>query len=302
MERSRLTVLLFVIVIIILGFIIFLFSDNKKTIPKEENLTIYKDDEVVRLNDYSTFLSINELINKYYQNIFFDKKEANYNVLEKGYLLEEKITEDNINTIWSDIKGEVTYYVDKIYVSKKNNILYYFVQGTRYEFLMLEGIFKNKENDNFVIIEDKKTGCYGLIPFERQDDLYNYATKYNKEKITNVERTKNNKFNLIDFGTESIAKIYINYYVNLLFNDIDKAYNKLSSKMKEKYLTVQDFKYVRKDIENKMNSKIYAHSTSKKEQYNILEVQLSNGVIIIFKETNVMDFELHIDDKEVAYE
>lgn len=295
MEKNRLTVIVFITIVVAFALIIFLYNNGGKKLTQDVYPSMYKDDEVVILEDYNLFFSLNDIINKYYQNIFFGNNDENFNLLDDNYKKKNDITSNNISKVWKDVEGENTYYAKKIYVSKKNNILYYFINGERYEFIMDKGIYEKKENDSFLLLEDLKTKSYSITPLNSGKDIHNFAISYNKKEKLNITKNEYNNFILTEYGTEAIIKLYISYYQNLLYNDKEKAYELLSDDMKVKYSSFEYFQVSKKEIEKIVSSKIFAYSTKVEDNYKLFEVQLINGAIITFKEKDIMNFKLQID-------
>ncbi len=295
MEKNRLTVIVFITIVVAFALIIFLYNNGGKKLTQDVYPSMYKDDEVVILEDYNLFFSLNDIINKYYQNIFFGNNDENFNLLDDNYKKKNDITSNNISKVWKDVEGENTYYAKKIYVSKKNNILYYFINGERYEFIMDKGIYEKKENDSFLLLEDLKTKSYSITPLNNGKDIHNFAISYNKKEKLNITKNEYNNFILTEYGTEAIIKLYISYYQNLLYNDKEKAYELLSDDMKVKYSSFEYFQVSKKEIEKIVSSKIFAYSTKVEDNYKLFEVQLINGAIITFKEKDIMNFKLQID-------
>ena len=127
--------------------------------------------------------------------------------------------------------------------------------------------------------------------------IYNQDKEYTYEIDDNYYRNYEiNEVIPVYVSEEDLAKKYLADYINLIYNDIEKAYDLLSSESKDKYDSIDDFEnYINtlKD-DNFYKAKVskYAYITeNKKKHMTIIDMNYNT---FIFIEENIMNYKVTI--------
>ena len=151
--KNKMNVILIILLAILIGILIYVISNNNKNIVdntvKEET---YKYDLV---RDYSTFFTIEECANKYFNYLSLNDNSSLDKVYDKDYI--------NRNNINNYVGKNVSIRVNEMYVS--NNI--YYLKGNIYEELKNR---VNKLNEEYLIIKvDSEFKLFSIIPISLKE-------------------------------------------------------------------------------------------------------------------------------------
>ena len=98
---------------------------------------------------------------------------------------------------------------------------------------------------------------------------------------------------------ESMARIYLNEFTNLMSMDINKAYNLLDEDYRNtKFGNLDSFTNYVNSFENK-NFVLSKYYKTTKDQYLIFGVYDTNGNLFIFKTNGVKQYSVYLDDYTV---
>lgn len=124
----------------------------------------------------------------------------------------------------------------------------------------------------------------------------------NKEEIKIDEYLKNyevNEYIPTYVSDESMARIYLNHYVNIMHVNPEKAYNLLDVEYRNKKFNTLD------NYKNYINSLMYStyeldrFYVESKDGYKIYGLYDTNGNMYIFKTKGVMQYTVYLDDYTV---
>lgn len=151
--KNKMNVILIVLLAILIGILIYVISNNNKNIVdntvKEET---YKYDLV---RDYSTFFTIEECANKYFNYLSLNDNSSLDKIYDKDY-----INRDNVNNY---VGKNVSIRVNEMYVS--NNV--YYIKGNIYEELKNK---VNKLNEEYLIIKvDNEFKLFSVVPISIEE-------------------------------------------------------------------------------------------------------------------------------------
>lgn len=151
--KNKMNVILIVLLAILIGILIYVISNNNKNIVdntvKEET---YKYDLV---RDYSTFFTIEECANKYFNYLSLNDKSSLDKIYDKDYI--------NRNNVNNYIGKNVSMRVNEMYVS--NNI--YYLKGNIYEELKNR---VNKLNEEYLIVKvDNEFKLFSIISISAEE-------------------------------------------------------------------------------------------------------------------------------------
>ena len=204
------------------------FYDNAvKSITISEDIVLVKYDNI--------FFTIEKNLKNYF--LYENEKniKAIYDILEKNYLTENQITQENL-----------VNYIDKIeakkYEFKLQNL--YANENTIYPIYYAYGILVQDENEEekyFTIYVDHHTMSWALKPINKNE----YDKNINGPKTTEekqVERLEYNKYSKTSLNNEQIARIYFNDYIYYAIHNIQKSYSMLNEEYKtKKYSTLEKY-------------------------------------------------------------
>ena len=331
MKKLKLNIMFFIliilVIIIILGILIYL---NKRTyyndseLNKQENVYIEtknnpasiingKKPQLVQYRNI--YFTISTLVEKYIECVSNNDKEEIYNILDKDYIKENNITEENI-------LEKIEKY-SKIEKSKIIDI--YELSGSRYTTYYIQYNI-NDNNFYYVINTDFTNKTFSIIPIKGQE--YNkylntvIENKYGEEKQIDINNY--NKIIYENISEEQMAENLIQNYVTNALYYVEDAYNSLDKEYREKrFESLEKFKeYIEENNEilkkiDKSDIKTYSDFDNEKDyekyvnelnkihlsQYAVQEIldgmeyicvdELGN--YYIFDTTSVMKYTLKLD-------
>ena len=127
-----------------------------------------------------------------------------------------------------------------------------------------------------------------LFSYFNRDKEYNHLRKYEA-----------NEYIPTHVSYEDLAKIYLNDYAYNMSFDIQKAYDLLDTKYREKkFNSITDFSNYIRDLKNQKikMKKFIKYSIGK---YTIFKVYDENNNLFVFKTNGVMQYRVYLDDSTV---
>ena len=151
--KNKMNVILIMLLAILIGILIYVISNNNKNIVdntvKEET---YKYDLV---RDYSTFFTIEECANRYFNYLSLNDNSSLDKIYDKDYI--------NRNNVNNYIGKNVSIRLNEMYVS--NNV--YYLKGNIYEELKNR---VNKLNEEYLIVKvDNEFKLFSIIPISVEE-------------------------------------------------------------------------------------------------------------------------------------
>jgi len=239
MEEKKLKILIVTILLtipFILLTIVILFNINK--IEKEKTTNFINDKYVLsKVYDINEFYNINSCINNYLNHLNNLNKKEVWDLLDKNYIQENKIDQNNLMNYIDDYNEIYNYSLNNIEVYFNSYYKIYFTKGlyTKED----DEIIYNKKNISHIIIFDVINNTYSIIPLLKSDVKFedilenNYLKNYNHEIISNYTNEFLNQ-NISEFEE---AMLYFSKFKNEMINDCNKAYKLVSKEIKkEKFM------------------------------------------------------------------
>ena len=163
--------------------------------------------EISRLNDSDEYFTVQNVI-----NYFYDVREQNntkelFDLLNKEYISNNGITEDNILDNINLANDNVNFNAEEIYYNVRSNITYYFLKG----YLVGDSFIKEDTyNDNvyFLVIVDIDNN-YVIMPLNDIKNIEEYAKNYD---IKEIEINNNTKFRITELEDQDKIINYINNF------------------------------------------------------------------------------------------
>lgn len=307
-------IMIALIVIIIIIVLILLMMNNKEIEKKQEYSyennadTTNIDASIKQVDNASLYYTAYECLNNFYKTVTMeisdvqedyieggeipdsilmgvsseeDRNIAIYNQLDKQYIEENKITQENVYNYFSFINSD--FSVEKMYIINgeliKEFYLYVIQSGTQNQLLF-----------NVVLDVNNKTYC--IKPMETVD-----YTQIKSTNIASIELNNNNMFEYADVSKEQMAKKYFNNFKNNIFKDISKMYNKLEEQYREKrFGSLENYQqYIVDNKDEFENIIIKKYLVNNYEEYTEYVCQDQYENLYVFREKAVMDYELLLD-------
>ena len=327
-------ILIILVIIVVLGILIYLnknSSNNDPELRKQENEYIeVKNNPASIINGKkpqlvqyrNIYFTISTLVENYIKCVSNNDKEEIYNILDKDYIKENKITEENV-------LEKIEKY-SKIEKSKIKDI--YELSGSRYTTYYIEYNINDKDI-YFAMNTDFTNKTFSIMPIKEQEynKLLNtiIEDKYGEEKQIDI-----NNFNKIiyeNISEEQMAENLIQDYVTNALYYLEDSYNSLDEEYRKKrFANIENFReYIEDNKEilkklDKSDIKIYSDFDNEKdyEKYvnELDKIHLSKyatqetldgveymcidelGNYYIFDTTSVMKYTLKLDTYTIESE
>ena len=153
----------------------------------------------------------------------------------------------------------------------------------------------NKNNIKKLVIVIIIVACLISLYF-----LLNFLTKSGKNEYSEyLKDYKVNEYIPTYIDDESMVKIYLNDYIQTMYNDVEEAYDLLDNDYKaQKFSNIESYKrYV-----NNLNYSTYdveSYFKVSNEGYTIFGVYDRNGNFYAFKTKGVMQYSVFLDEDTV---
>ena len=275
MKKDDIKTFITIIIIctLIVGFVLIL---NRKS--NSEKLEV--------VNDYNSFFTTTNYVNNF---LSYSKDSSKlYDVIYSSYIDDNNITKDNIFNYIKSYQGDVSIKVTAMkYVKVKDNYIYY-VKGKLYQ-STFDSVEVIEDNFEVVVLVDINTSSYGIYPIDSND----YKDIINGIKKIKIDNNSNNVVKTSSsISKEQMCVVYLSDYIDKLNNDINSAYDVLSNSMKEKYVSLDNFRMY---INNNLNrittdaDKCSLENVKNKRIYTVLD---KNSNKYVFVETNIMNYKV----------
>lgn len=238
------------------------------------------------VNDYNSFFTTINYVNNF---LSYSKDSSKlYDVIYSSYIDDNNITKDNIFDYIKSYQGDVSIKVTAMkYVKVKDNYIYY-VKGKLYQ-STFDSVEVIEDNFEVAVLVDINTSSYGIYPIDSNDY---------KDIINGIKRIKidNNSNNVVktssSISKEQMCVVYLSDYIDKLNNDINSAYDVLSNSMKEKYVSLDNFRiYINNNL-NRITTDADKCSLEKVKNKRIYTVLDKNSNRYVFVETNIMNYKV----------
>ena len=298
MNKNNKKILIFVIVgiLVITSILAVILSlrDNKK--PNDiTNNTTEAPNSPVNPNPNTPDSSDEDVIST---NIERLKNASEFlELLEDKYVTENNLTESNVLNIIKTTNPLISYQANTIYYNPKSSVTYYFVNGYVVESTIEEGTPKYIKDVNYLVIVTNNK--YVIRPLGNVSDLETYAKNYNKVKI---EINNSTKFSKNNVSNDNKVKGYIINFMDLMFYDVNKAYNMLDDQTKEKYPDLNSFINNREVIADNLFTSFWYTNDNEDSDVFIYKVQNRGGDTITITEYYPNDFKIGFEFLPNRYE
>lgn len=294
---SIITLIILVIIILIIVLIVrnnflkdHIIDGEGNVLEVEESLGDTDKDAMVekdRLKNEVYFFSIEQYINQYLDAISVKSGAEVLNYLNVDYISENNLTIDNV---LSNIEESYKFIATEIYETRDKTLYSYIVKGVKDD-----NIFNDEKY--YIFDLDLLNNTFSITPLYQ----YNY-TDINqiqpKEELKEIKSNNHNGFSFQRFTTDSIFKRYARVYINLLKNNLPKAYEMLDEEYKKLRFSNNYNNFVNYITQMNNNNKIDTEITeiTKYNTNNEYLIKTQNDNRYIIKAEIPMDFTVQLDE------
>ena len=317
-NNKKILIIVIVVILVITSILAVILSlgDNKKPnditnnttenpnspVNPNPNTPDSSDEDVIstnieRLKNAPEFFAIQEAINNFYIVLTNENASEFLGLLENKYVTENNLTESNVLNIIKTTNPLISYQASTIYYNPKSSVTYYFVNGYVVESTIEEGTPKYIKDVNYLVIVTNNK--YVIRPLGNVADLETYAKNYNKVKI---EINNSTKFSKNNVSNDNKVKGYIINFMDLMFYDVNKAYNMLDDQTKEKYPDLNSFISNREVIADNLFTSFWYTNDNEDSDVFIYKVQNRGGDTITITEYYPNDFKIGFEFLPNRYE
>ena len=294
---SIITLIILVIIILIIILIVrnnflkdHIIDGEGNVLEVEESLGDTDKDATVekdRLKNEVYFFSIEQYINQYLDAISVKSGAEVLNYLNVDYISENNLTIDNV---LSNIEESYKFIATEIYETRDKTLYSYIVKGVKDD-----NIFNDEKY--YIFDLDLLNNTFSITPLYQ----YNY-TDINqiqpKVKLKEIKSNNHNSFSFQRFTTDSIFKRYARVYINLLKNNLPKAYEMIDEEYKKLRFSNNYNNFVNYITQMNNNNKIDTEITeiTKYNTNNEYLIKTQNDNRYIIKAEIPMDFTVQLDE------
>lgn len=254
--------------------------------------------ELKEVDNSNMYFMVANYVNYYVNNLSMKNNEVVYDILDKRYIEKKKISADNL---FDEIKlypqNSFAKFREIYYLKFDNNYIFYIEGVIVYQSNIDESSVVDTDFSIIVTVSNDDK-AFSIYPTTKSD--YKKALR----SIKKISINKNDNNGLISSGLvnkEKMCVLYMTDYIDNVYYSNDNGYNLLSTRMKEKYTTLEIYNnFILSNVE-KFSTLAEKCSVGKKEGNNkIYTVIDSNGNKFVFTENAIMDyvvdFELNSDN------
>lgn len=321
---KKIIIVLFVIIVILILCMVLLNHTETEKITRENFETdteIVYTDEIEKVTQETMFYTVETCINKYYgyisQNKYNDEPAdvdngfteedlriseelrltSLYNILNKQYVSENSITQENILEFVKEYDTAVKFTANKMNVLEDENISVYSVYG------QVEDFYTNdKIEDVYFIVElDEKINTFSLEPIYGVDNIDDINLEI---KNTDIENNTDNKFTYTRVNDEGASKKYFDLYKQLMLNNPDEAYNYLDEEYRNRrFETVENYKQYIANNYNELSGIIFSqYLVNRYDDYTEYVCRDQYENLYIFNVTAVKEYTAKLDTYTITTE
>lgn len=293
--KKIIIIVIIIIFLIIVSLFIVRYLDKKDKQENFENtITMEIKNTINLIDNRNEFFAVKSCVTKYLTYIAQEDSEMIFSMLDKNYIENYNITEQNSLSDVAKYSNPV-FYNDKIFVIQDTVTVYtYFVYGK-----VIDKETGDISDFNIVVRLDKGKDLFSIIPYKYIEDkklnisVGNSITlKYNE-----IEDKTYNKFAFKNITDEEMSIFYMNEIKDNFIYDVESSYNKLNEEYKNKRFTdLEEYKnYITKNITNLYSSKLQKYQIKEYKDYNQFVCIDQNNRYYIINEIHPGQYELILD-------
>ncbi len=284
-----------IIFLLIVSLLIVKHIDKKDRQENFENtITMDIKNTIKPIDNRNEFFAVKSCITKYLTYVSQEDNEMVYSMLDKNYIENYNITEQNALSDATKY-SEPVFYNDRIFVIQDTVTVYtYFVYGK-----VIDKQTGDISDFNVVVRLDKGKDLFSIIPFkyiqEKKLDISvgnSIILKYNE-----IENKTYNKFAFKNITDEEMSIFYMNEIKDNFIYDVESSFNKLNEDYRNKRFTnIDEYKnYITKNITDLYSAKLQKYQIKEYKDYNQFVCIDQNNRYYIINELNPGQYELILD-------
>ena len=260
----------------LIGAEIIIINKNSKT---DEGSTVVNNENQNKIEEIAkrsteetniyTILEVEDIIKNVYKYREENNKQALYNVTDASYKVNNNISVNNIEVLYSDAKE---YYIQEVYNLKTDKEEIYYVYGL---------ILKKENNDvadcYLKINKDLKNGTYSIEPLDLEEYKKAKNGEINQIDYIEIKQNNDNKYDYNIFSAKDISQKYITDYIFKLKYKTEEAFNLLDEEYKnKKFNSLDEFKeYIQNNMDRFDNFVLKQYGREENEKtvdYNVIDI------------------------------
>ncbi len=304
MDRKILKYIIILLSITIVTVIILLIvltankEEDMQIIGKsEEPAILEKRTNVYFIENQTLYFSIQDIMQKYMDNIANKEYSLTYNMLNANYIEENDINMNNISSKVNNYKMP-KFIPIHMYTKEENigNNIYIEAIVQDFDIGKDTTMTTSQNKEYFLVTLDYENETFAIEPIN-ENEYKEYIENLKSNEIMTIKKNNDNVISYSNLTEREIVTQHLNHYLSLLRCDVQKAYELLDKEYKEaKYKNYSDFEKYVKDIQEE---RIYLESYTKKynDDDSIEYVcKDENDRIYIFKEKSIMEYTVQLDN------
>lgn len=296
-------IVIVIIIVVIIGLIGILMSKNNEN-TMNQNEEFYEDEieieyepneQISLVNNKNTYYAVKDILTRYlqYNSDIKNSKDKEISIkaisdmLDINYKNESNITDKKIETLSKNYDTANGIYIEKMYeLEKSSRINIYYIYGKC-----------NKIDYKIIIKTDSYNNSFSIFPEE-----YIVENEYNESNIDSnikidgkdIEIKENNTFKYKNISNKDMAINYFNDYIQIINNNIEKAYEMLDEEYKlKRFATIKEYTdYIKTIVVGKETAVV---NVSKENENIVYECKNMNNKYI-FIEESFMNYKVRLDD------
>lgn len=287
-KTKKLIITMIVLVVSIVIIIVILLNINKKEVVKEnDNPTTEAFTDVEQIYNKTLFFTINNNINKYYQYLQQNNKEAVLAISSKN-----QVTLKNANN--TNFISKEMYVLDKI-----SNITVYVYGVARKEEI---------EDEYYLIINiDYTNNTFDIINSSKEEFENAKNNKINSEykKDISIKENTYNKFEGKNITDLEVLQYYFEDYKYKALYKVEEAFELIESKYKEKRFNndITKYKeYIQNNINRFKDANLLKYQISKNGQYGTYTAMDNYNNYYKITETAINKYNIILDNYTIENE
>lgn len=268
-------ILLFIITVIL---VVRSYKDNEKLIGVDDYTETFYE-----LNDYTKYYSSIAMVNEFLHNLDVVDVNGIMSLLYKDYLKFKDIGYGNVLETFNKYLYKELYFEEKevkIYNIDKDEAYYLNGNIVSYENSKVNVI---SENLSILLFVDNYNNTFAVFPLE--DDLFVDINKISFD----IEKNTFNEKKVEEIDEETMCSVYLAKYINMMVENVEQFYNKLSNNLKSKYETIEKFTSDYKKWSNNLSYEVKKCKVKREGKFRVYKITDNNDNEYEFLEKTLSD-------------
>ena len=300
------------IIIIIIVTVILIFNNKKQEIDEQQEIQEVKIEEegITEVNDRTDFFTVKTCVEQYLNEIVLNPEDENleyidldyqkeivYSLLDKDYIEEKNIEQENVLEFVNVIQRNVNLTIIDMKYLNSEKVQQYIV----YAILEQE---ENEPIDLYVIVNiDIENSTFSITPIINSNikNINEIELFHNKG---NIEKNKYNEVIYETINQDVIIRTYFQQYKTLALYNPERLYELLDEDYKtRRFENIENFKsYIDENKEVISNIQFKQYIVNNYNDHIEWICQDEYGGIYFFEEKNILDYSIKLDSYTIPTE